>query len=514
MKNIKIKKQNRFQYRSIVFTMLVVATGGCYPALALVSSNIFGLKLTSCGLTQYELKQLSKIKVFGTIILENVPQLIFQALYAYANEEITSAVAIAFGASLLSVAATTMSYLIDRDADDVKVVQYYIHVEKLQETPQAERKRTETHRFDGDDDDEDEELAIRAKTHIGNDRISAKGGNLDALEDFGSDGLFRMSKDDKQSIITNQGKTQALGSEIAQIYETQTKNIEIGSTMITLRGARTHIVHYVTQLEIESAQKEYNKAGVEVIVTADFLVSQLFELKRNEICKVFCAHFGLKDKYDVEYQDYTSFAMKQVTQRKGDVKDNGLEEENDGSRRLLARMVTHTRLTNGGHTKRNTLTNSFRGSTLGRTTAGQSIEMERMITPGVATDDYKKEEEYNHDLSITQDNTGNNDGEGASLDITGGPGNNNNAVISSNIGRRGGGDVRQSVQDKMATILSDEEADENDAFIDDGRIKENIAMDGPKNNDYSNVDADDDIGLLGDDDNDDMYSNRKTSTPM
>ena len=104
--------------------MLVVITGGCYPALALISSNIFGLTLTSCGLTHYELKALSKIKVFGTIMLENVPQLIFQAVYAYAVDDITDAVSIAFLASLLSVAATTMSYLIDRDGDDVKGTTY------------------------------------------------------------------------------------------------------------------------------------------------------------------------------------------------------------------------------------------------------------------------------------------------------------------------------------------------------------------------------------------------------
>ena len=35
-----------FQYKSKIFTMLVVMTGGCYPALSLISSNIFGLSIT------------------------------------------------------------------------------------------------------------------------------------------------------------------------------------------------------------------------------------------------------------------------------------------------------------------------------------------------------------------------------------------------------------------------------------------------------------------------------------
>eukprot|EP01083_Nonionella_stella_P318727 1166475_1 len=52
-----------FQGNTPLFALLVVVTGGAYPALALVSSRIFGLQIMSCGLTQYELKQMSKIKV-------------------------------------------------------------------------------------------------------------------------------------------------------------------------------------------------------------------------------------------------------------------------------------------------------------------------------------------------------------------------------------------------------------------------------------------------------------------
>ena len=98
-----------FQYRSRVFTMLVVMTGGCYPALSLVSSNIFGLKVMSSGLTQYELKKLTKIKVFTTIILENCPQLVIQAMYA-SVVGVTEAVALAFFASLMAVSASTAKH--------------------------------------------------------------------------------------------------------------------------------------------------------------------------------------------------------------------------------------------------------------------------------------------------------------------------------------------------------------------------------------------------------------------
>ena len=46
-----------------------------------VSSNIFGVRILSSGLTQFELRKLSNIKVFGTVVLENVPQLMLQLLY-------------------------------------------------------------------------------------------------------------------------------------------------------------------------------------------------------------------------------------------------------------------------------------------------------------------------------------------------------------------------------------------------------------------------------------------------
>ena len=58
-----------------------------------------------------------------------MPQLIFQALYSVAINEFSDAVGIAFFASILSVTASTLSYLIDRDASDVQAVHYYLSTE-------------------------------------------------------------------------------------------------------------------------------------------------------------------------------------------------------------------------------------------------------------------------------------------------------------------------------------------------------------------------------------------------
>ena len=98
--------------------------------LSVVSSNVFGIKIFSCGVTQYELKQLGKIRIIGTVLVENIPQLICQALYTVAltraGGTMTTAVQAAFIASTLSIISSSTSYLIERDTSDTKVVQYYL----------------------------------------------------------------------------------------------------------------------------------------------------------------------------------------------------------------------------------------------------------------------------------------------------------------------------------------------------------------------------------------------------
>ena len=67
----------RFQHYSFLYVSLVVLTGACYPALLAVSSNVFGLVLFSSGLTFYELKQLVKIKIYSSVLLENVEYILY-----------------------------------------------------------------------------------------------------------------------------------------------------------------------------------------------------------------------------------------------------------------------------------------------------------------------------------------------------------------------------------------------------------------------------------------------------
>ena len=70
-----------FEQRSSAFVMSVIVSGSVYPSLLLVSSRIFGLQYFNSGLTDYELRNLTGLKLYGNVFLENVPQLICQILY-------------------------------------------------------------------------------------------------------------------------------------------------------------------------------------------------------------------------------------------------------------------------------------------------------------------------------------------------------------------------------------------------------------------------------------------------
>eukprot|EP01083_Nonionella_stella_P184554 670452_1 len=70
-----------FERNVVLFITLVVFSGSVYPVLALLSSRVFGLDAFNSGLTTFELRQLSSLKLFGSVLAENVPQTICQILY-------------------------------------------------------------------------------------------------------------------------------------------------------------------------------------------------------------------------------------------------------------------------------------------------------------------------------------------------------------------------------------------------------------------------------------------------
>eukprot|EP01083_Nonionella_stella_P080654 221711_1 len=321
-----------FEGNTPLFAILVVITGGAYPALALVSSRIFGLQIMSCGLTQYELKQMSQIKVLGTVLLENVPQLVCQGLYAYAIGNTTPAVQMAFIASLLSVTASSLSYLIDRDTDDTEVVQYDLSFQcrkardRLIAFPQMDKENHEIgtpgighgDTLRGGEDD-DEERAAREP--LQRDRVPSvpslpnRKGHVSVacetpLEDDATDNKKKtstMNAKEARSIKDNIGCTKALGQHLAQCFEIPDKNIEVGQSMVTKYGLTTHVVHYVYTDDLDRMAtlraEEFQGQNQSIpIITPVYFTQQMCISEQNEIEKCFRNHFELNDDFRIQYR--------------------------------------------------------------------------------------------------------------------------------------------------------------------------------------------------------------------
>ena len=236
-----------FNYFTPIFTLLVVLCGGCHSALTVVSSNIFGMRIFSSGLTRYELKKLNRIRIIGTVLIENVPQLACQALYTVALDyQATQAVWFAFIASSLSIIATTLSYLIEKDTSDTMVAEYYISLEK---TP------------------------------------------LTAI----------LTDQETQSLRDNGRRTGKLGQSMAEVFGLASKNIEVGYSATTRYGIIMHVVHYVYKDDLEMMEEELFEENPDrdIIVTPKYYVSQVFASLAFDINKVFWNHFGLGKEFQV-----------------------------------------------------------------------------------------------------------------------------------------------------------------------------------------------------------------------
>eukprot|EP01083_Nonionella_stella_P213988 771297_1 len=109
----------------------MIFCGGCFPALSMVSSGVFGLKQLNSGLTSFELKKMNRIKMIGTIWLENVPQLMIQVAYANAIGTFTSNTAFSFLASALSILVAVTSYLIERTEGNITTFTYFVQLKKV-----------------------------------------------------------------------------------------------------------------------------------------------------------------------------------------------------------------------------------------------------------------------------------------------------------------------------------------------------------------------------------------------
>ena len=249
-----------FTSHSAVFTGIVMLSGSTYTALMLVSSNVFGLNMLHCGLTKYELKKLFHLKLQNNVFMENVPQLFFLTLYTMTIGEMTESAWFSLVGSLISVLGTTLTFFIERDGgNNILPIEYYVAMECNRDTiipPTSE-----------------------------------------SLEVEGNE----LTRNEELSILKHSGRTLSLSRGIAKIWRTQSKSIEVGSTLVTKHGAVTHIVHYLDRAQFE--QFVLDQGDHESDVTPYFFVRRVYHSLNQQITALFLRHFHLEDCFSVHFID-------------------------------------------------------------------------------------------------------------------------------------------------------------------------------------------------------------------
>ena len=320
-----------FQNSAAIFTLFVVMSGGAYPALAVVSSNIFSLSIFNSGLTHYELKKLSKIKLFGTIILENLPQLVCQILYSYVVGYPSQTTQLAFTASLLSVLASTLSYWIEKNSADTTAVEYYLSFECAQKRTTNDDKGLSTFNKRGE--------LIPAQSAGNTEDIFDENGKK--IEKLG------ITKDEKELFSKNKGLKSKLSGQMAQIFGISESNIEIGYVQITKYGIIMHIVHYVYSTdieELEDALHDEEEMNISIGRVPAYFCEQLHLGNAKEINQVFREHFKMQNA------DFSVCYSKRYPKNDKKSKGNLLDDDDDDAsppsndRRAIVMKKMKTRL--------------------------------------------------------------------------------------------------------------------------------------------------------------------------
>jgi len=262
-----------FRTKAPIFTALVVVTGGAYPALSVVSSKCFGLSMLSCGLTRYELRSLLNIKIYSSVLLENVPQLIFQALYVVAIGEATDTAVFATVASVLSVISALLGFVIERRDDSLQIAQYFIRFGRGEAGSQITPTPTPT-------------------------SPSSVSGTAESKEQNANE----LSSAERFKILCNRGRTRALSFALSAVWDIDPKRIEVGATTLSKFGARTHIVHHIYG-SVDGADR----------TDVMFYAQQRFAASAEDVAAVFRKHFGLGADFAVHFEAKSdNFAVDRV----------------------------------------------------------------------------------------------------------------------------------------------------------------------------------------------------------
>eukprot|EP01084_Bolivina_argentea_P299446 516168_1 len=241
-----------FEQKSSLFVILVLCSGGAYASLNLVSSNLFGFEILNCGLSKYELKQLSGLKLFANVLLENLPQLICQLLYVAYLNTLTNNTLLSFFASTFSIVIAIIIWCIDRKSSESFVIQY------------------------------DLEMIKKHKNVMG--------------------------LSERKAILKKKGCKERLCKMLASSLKTSETSLELGYDTMTSTGFMVHVIHYQLKGELQRllpTNKTADDYAYECI--GKQFVKELYEKRRNAVSEAFATHFKFKaGSFTVEYIDNNS----------------------------------------------------------------------------------------------------------------------------------------------------------------------------------------------------------------
>eukprot|EP01084_Bolivina_argentea_P119907 212582_1 len=239
-----------YDHRIAIFVGIVCLTGSTFTALQVTSSAILGLNVLNSGLTDWEIKRLSKLKVFGTIFCENVPQLMIQLIYSNALGKLSPTVILSFTASSISVIFAMLSYIIQQQngGDKRRDCRYKLEFKKQNEI---------------------------------------------------------VTSDEKELLFDNKGRTEAMSKMIAEIFETQHKNIQISKQCITTQyGLVLYVVHCLNETELLTDNGND-------IIPQNVYVKKIYAQNAAEFNVKFKEHFHLQsNKYTVSISKSINTSIK------------------------------------------------------------------------------------------------------------------------------------------------------------------------------------------------------------
>eukprot|EP01083_Nonionella_stella_P070144 187521_1 len=233
-----------FEQRAGLFILLVVFSGSAYPVLALLSSRIFALDLFNCGLTLYEMRQLSKLKIFGSVLLENVPQCIFQVFYTFYSGSPSKNTYLSFASSFLSIVTAVLTHFIDSKSSECYVTRYDL-------------------------------------------QLSRKGG-------------CKLSKDQQAKISGKKECKSALRTLIASAIKIEQSYLELGHVTVTAHGFVIRVIHYVFKNELDAfktedgGESDENEDQMYQRLTKQFTF-KLYSVHNAEVKEAFIKHFVFDD---------------------------------------------------------------------------------------------------------------------------------------------------------------------------------------------------------------------------